>query len=267
LALRDHFESSGAWLFRWRSYLPVMLFGIVLFGMRDFDYPAETHSGPAAWAYLCLGVGLAGLVVRALTCGCAYPSTSGRVTAEQQAESLNSTGMYSIVRHPLYLGNYLMWLSGALLTRTVWVPLVITLIFWIYYERIMAAEEAFLARKFGATFALWARATPAFLPAVSRWKKPACRFNLRRVLRRERSSVLGLAATFVAFDLIVGSVARSALHLDRAWLILLGGALLYYVAMSVEKKYAVRREMRTAARVAPVQSSLPARAARRKAAP
>ena len=267
MALHDHFESSGAWLFRWRSYLPVFLFGIVLFGMRDFDYPAETHSGPALWAFICLGVGLLGLAVRVLTCGYAYPATSGRVTTKQEAESLNSTGMYSVVRHPLYLGNYLMWLSAALLTQTVWVPLVITLIFWIYYERIMVVEEAFLARKFGADFAAWASATPAFVPALGKWRKPACRFNLRRVLRRERSSVLGLAMTFAAFDLIVGSIARGAPHLDRVWIIIVGIALVYYVIMSFEKKHALRQERRTAAMTAAVQSSSAARATRRKAAP
>lgn len=267
MTLHDHFEKSGAWLFRWRSYLPLGPFAIVVFGMRDFEYPAEVHAGAGTWALFCLGVGFLGMAVRALTCGYASPGTSGRVTAAQQADSLNSTGIYSLVRHPLYLGNYLMWLSAALLTRTMWVPLVCTLIFWIYYERIMVAEEAYLAKKFGAEFARWAGATPAFLPALRRWTRPRCRFNLRRVLRRERSSLLGLAGTFAAFHLLVGSLTRGALHLDRFWIAFLGLALLYYIVISLEKRHAVRAEKRTAAAVAAVPNASAARAARRKSAP
>jgi protein-S-isoprenylcysteine O-methyltransferase Ste14 len=265
--IRDHFERSGAWLFRWRSYLPVLLFGLVLLGMRDFDYPAETHESPGAWSMVCLAVGLAGLAIRSLACGYSALGTSGRVTSIQQADALNTTGIYSLVRHPLYLGNYLMWISVALLTHTFWVPAAVTLIFWLFYERIMVVEEAFLAKKFGATYARWAASTPAFIPALRLWSAPNCPFNWRRVFRRERSSVLGLTATFAAFDLIVGSLARGALHIDRLWLILVGVALAYYLVMTFEKRAARRAQKRTAAGKAAVQSSSAPPVARRKAAP
>ena len=265
--IRDHFERSGAWLFRWRSYLPLLLFGMVLLGMRDFDYPAETHERPGAWSMVCLAVGLAGLAVRSLACGYSALGTSGRVTSTQQADALNTTGIYSLVRHPLYLGNYLMWISVALLSHTVWVPAAVTLIFWLFYERIMVVEEAFLAKKFGATFARWAAATPAFIPALRSWNPPNCRFNWRRVFRRERSSVLGLATSFAAFDLIVGSLARGTLHIDRFWLIFLGVALAYYIVMTFEKRVARRAAKKTAAGKAAVHSSSAPPVARRKMTP
>ncbi|MGQ0814931.1 MAG: methyltransferase family protein [Gemmatimonadota bacterium] len=249
MTLNDHFERSGAWLFRWRSYLPLLLFGIVLLGMRDFAYPAETHLAPAGWALFCLSVGVLGLIVRAIAVGYAALGTSGRVTCRQEADALNTTGMYSIVRHPLYLGNYLMWLSASLLTRTIWVPLVISLIFWIYYERIMTAEEAFLRMKFGDLFERWAAATPAFLPSFRLWIRPSTTFEPRRVLRRERSSVLGLAVTFAAYDFLVGSAARGTLHMDILWIVLTAIGLLYYVAMHFEKRIA-RNSSPSAARSA-----------------
>ncbi|MGB8874133.1 MAG: hypothetical protein WCC75_12145, partial [Desulfobaccales bacterium] len=37
--------------------------------------------------------------------------TSGRNTQGQVAETLNTTGIYSLVRNPLYLGNFLIWLG------------------------------------------------------------------------------------------------------------------------------------------------------------
>lgn len=244
MSLHLHFERSGAWLFRWRSYLPGLLFAVVVLGMRDFAYPAET-ADHVAWALWCLPIAVLGLFIRSHAVGHAALGTSGRVTCKQEADDLNTTGLYSIVRHPLYLGNYLMWLAPALLTATVWVPLVVTLVFWIYYERIMTAEEAFLRGKFGATFDEWAARTPAFVPAISRWRSPARPFNLRRVLRRERSSVLALVGTFAGFDFIVGTLARDDLHLDRVWMIMIAGTLVYYGVMAVEKRRA-RSQARSA---------------------
>ena len=43
MALREDFERSGIWLFRWRSYLPIFLIGILLIGFRHFSYPFGRH--------------------------------------------------------------------------------------------------------------------------------------------------------------------------------------------------------------------------------
>ena len=37
--------------------------------------------------------------------------TSGKNTAKQIAESLNTSGIYSVLRNPLYLANFLNWLE------------------------------------------------------------------------------------------------------------------------------------------------------------
>ena len=87
-----------------------------------------------------------------------------RNTHGQKAEELNTTGVYSIVRHPLYVGNYLIGLGVTLVWLNWWVPVVYTLCFWVYYERIMVAEERFLEQKFGDSFRQWAASTPAFVP-------------------------------------------------------------------------------------------------------
>ena len=90
--------------------------------------------------------------------------TSQRNTGRPQAAALNTTGLYSLVRHPLYVGNYLMWLGVALFTGAWWAPVIVSLVFWLYYERIMFAEEEFLRRRFGGDYTAWASTVPAFLP-------------------------------------------------------------------------------------------------------
>jgi hypothetical protein len=89
-------------------------------------------------------------------------------------------------------------------------------------------------------FERWAAVTPAFIPAFKRWTTPKYPFNLRRVLRRERSTLLSWILSFAAFDFLVGSIARGTLHLDRLWIVLIAVALVYYAIMYVEKKRARR---------------------------
>lgn len=105
MELAEHFERSGNWLFRWRSYLPLAFFGVVLLGVHGPRYPGGSRLLDLSWDVLCFGVGVVGVLIRALTVGHVPAGTSGRTTWRQEAESLNTTGMYSIVRHPLYLGT------------------------------------------------------------------------------------------------------------------------------------------------------------------
>jgi protein-S-isoprenylcysteine O-methyltransferase Ste14 len=71
-----------------------------------------------------------------------------------------------------------------------WMPVIYALLFCIYYERIMMAEEAFLNNRFGNAFTQWAAVTPAFWPRISRWSRPDLPFSLRNVLRREYTALL-----------------------------------------------------------------------------
>lgn len=242
MPLREEFERSGLWLFRWRSYLPLLLFLPVLAALRDFTYPRGSHALDLAWEVVCLAVAFAGLGVRAAAVGCAAGGTSGRNTQEGQvAAVLNTTGLYSLVRHPLYLGNYLMWLGPALFPRKWWLPLLVTLAFWVYYERIMFAEEEFLRRKFDATYEAWASATPAFFPFArgwrSRWRPPALPFSLPTVLRREYSGFYGAVATFTVLEVVADRVVLGRWALDPLWAVFFTVGTLIYVVLLLLKRH------------------------------
>ena len=156
MALREEFERTGNWLFRWRSYLPLALIGIFLLALREYEYPGHSERLDALWEAVCLFVSFFGLAIRIFTVGHTPKRTSGRNTKEQVANTLNTTGIYSVVRHPLYLGNFFMGLGIALFAHLWWLTLIYMLVFWIYYERIMFAEEAFLTNKFGNEYIKWA---------------------------------------------------------------------------------------------------------------
>jgi len=217
MGLREEFESTGNWLFRRRGYLPVLLFPLLLVAARGSSYPVGDHRLDLAWEGACLLVALAGLAVRIGTVGFVPGDTSGRNTGGQQAGSLNTSGLYSVVRHPLYLGNYLMWLGVALFPRSWWAPVIVSLVFWLYYERIMFAEEEFLRRKFGPLYTSWAGLTPAFLPRLAGWRRPETRFCLLTVLRREHSSLLALMVSLTALEVASDYAHTGHFAIDPLW--------------------------------------------------
>ncbi len=185
MELREHFEASGEWLFRWRGWLPVILLtplAAILLG----DTWRNAHTAAVVpWDFACFAVAGAGILVRIAVAGYAPAGTSGRNTRRQVARALNTTGAYSIVRHPLYVGNFLIGLGWVAFPGNGWLVFVYCLSFWLYYERIMLREEAFLRKEFGEEFVAWANRTPAFIPRTLRWTRPPLAFSVRTVVRRE----------------------------------------------------------------------------------
>ncbi len=200
MALQEELKTQGDFLFKNRSYLPLI---ILVIGLAVFVYMEYTEMEKLdTWfseffRYLCLGASLFGLLIRIFTVGYTLKNTSGRNTKDGQlAEELNTTGIYSMVRHPLYLGNFFMWLGVAMLTENTWFIIAFVLFYAFYYERIMYAEESFLRGKFGEAYLNWSKETPAIIPSFKNYKKPKHSFSIKKILKKEKN---GFAAVFVLF--------------------------------------------------------------------
>ena len=124
MILKEEFEKTGNWLFRWRSYLPLTVIGIFLLALRDYESPGPGEYSELLWEVFCLNVCFFGISIRILTIGRTPKGTSGRNTKKQVADTLNTTGVYSVVRNPLYLGNFFMWLGLALFAHLWWLTLI-----------------------------------------------------------------------------------------------------------------------------------------------
>lgn len=190
MSLNREMVQQGQWLFRYRSYLPLVL----LLGGLAVSYVEPNRWQGFSLDMLALVVGLAGLAIRMHVVGHAPKNTSGRNTAEGQvADQLNTTGWYSLVRHPLYVGNFLMWLSPALMVGQPWFIGCFALVFALYYERIMMAEEAYLTGKFGAVYLQWAGKTPAFFPKWTGYVPTGVAVSWKKILRKEKNGLFALA--------------------------------------------------------------------------
>ena len=209
MALQEELETQGNWLFRYRSFLPI---GIIFIGWSRYlrrvlhpeEFPLYFPEFDAVYLVAALGIGLLGLAVRVYTVGYSPRNTSGRNTkVGQVADTLNQTGIYSLVRHPLYVGNFLMWLGPAVVTADLWFIISFCLFYWVYYERIMYAEEQFLRKKFGEVYLNWSSQVPAFLPSFTNFTPPQISFSWKKVVKKEKN---GLAALFLIFCLFDASV-------------------------------------------------------------
>lgn len=228
---------SGRYLFRWRSYFPLLVLAFVLLMLVDFEHFGGSEELDLLWEGICGAVAAAGLLLRAFAVGSVPAHTSGRNTTQQVAASLNIKGVYSAVRHPLYLGNYLIWLGIALFAHTWWVVVIVTLTFWLYYERIMLAEEEFLRQRFGSEFEDWAARTPAFIPNIGHWVPSSLPFSWKTVLARENSTLLATVVIFFLLEVTGNFFAGKLPHLDLGWTLLLAAAGVTYVVLRLMKKY------------------------------
>ena len=213
----EEFDKAGNFLFRWRSYLPLLFFAVIFMALGNFHYPYGRHDIDLMWEVLCLFIGALGLTTRIITVGFVTSGTSGRGTAKPSASRLNTTGMYSVVRNPLYLGNFFTYLAPILFVRSWSVAGVFVLAFILYYERIIFAEEVFLRNKFGNEFIEWASKTPAFFPNYFKWNKPDLPFSWKMALSREYHGVYGLVCVMFFWETLTDLYINDGLMFDTFW--------------------------------------------------
>ncbi len=242
MALIEEMEQQGNFLFKYRGILPgiILFVGVALFSYSEWKGEAQEDFGLFFDRFdqiIAITICLVGFALRIYTVGHTPKNTSGRNTKAQLADELNTSGIYSIVRHPLYLGNFFMWLGVSVLTLNLWFILGFVLIFWLYYERIMFAEEQFLRRKFGDTYLDWASKTPAFIPSLANWKPNPLPFNWKKVLVREKTGFLAIFVVVFLFDLIEDSFKNRFITFDLDfWLVALIISFSYYLFIKLFRR-------------------------------
>jgi uncharacterized membrane protein len=98
---------------------------------------------------------------------------------------LATTGAYSLVRHPLYFGNFLI-LAGFTLACANWIVVAVVIGFLLfYYPAAIRYEDRKLQDLFGEEWQAWGTRTPAMFPTGLRWRaNPDSEWNGRQSLVR-----------------------------------------------------------------------------------
>jgi protein-S-isoprenylcysteine O-methyltransferase Ste14 len=239
MALREDMETQGNWLFRWRSYLPLLIVPLFIVALKHGGVLEYVLGDRAVdyWESFAICVSFLGLGIRCITAGYVPRGTSGRNTKSQLADTLNTSGMYSIVRNPLYVGNFVIFFGITLFIQVWWLAIILWVGFWFYYERIVFSEEEFLRKKFGALFIEWAEKTPMFVPQIKNWTRPILPFSFKTMIRREFSTFFAIVTTFFVLEISANLLRNGHVEVGRSWVIFfLVGFAIYALCVFLKKR-------------------------------
>lgn len=229
---------QGHRMYRWRGLLPLTLTPVIVFGFLGYHYPMNSHSYDVAWEIFCLSLAFAGLAIRFLVMGYSPPGSSyiGKSTNNPETKKFETTAVYSLCRHPLYLGNFVMVFGILLFLNSIVVMVVYVLLFLVYYERLILAEEDFLSREFGEDYTEWVGQTPLIIPEFSKWKKPDFPFSWRVAVRREYKRIFGVIALMTLFEIVGDFIVTGELELDWEWGVFFFAGLAFYLLIRILKR-------------------------------
>jgi protein-S-isoprenylcysteine O-methyltransferase Ste14 len=142
----------GAVLFRNRSWLPVPFLLVALL--------APGQPGPRNWI---VGAVLIAIGEWIRLAGVAAAGTSTR-RRSRDVQRLVTYGIFSWVRNPLYVGNFLIWNGFVVASGVMWFLPVAIVIFAVEYTLIVAFEEGVLESTFGQEYLDYKARTPRWLP-------------------------------------------------------------------------------------------------------
>lgn len=114
-----------------------------------FPLPFVPPSLPRAWIGLVLfllGILLAGWSART------FRKANTQVLTNQPASTIVTTGPYAFSRNPIYVGMFLSLIGIAIGFDTLWIIAVALVLFFVLRFGVIAREEIYLERKFGARY-------------------------------------------------------------------------------------------------------------------
>jgi peptidoglycan/LPS O-acetylase OafA/YrhL len=108
-----------------------------------------------------------------------------------------------------------------MIIENIWVVVIFILIFWLYYERIMYAEEQYLRNKFGDEYRSWSEITPAFIPNLGLWQGTNIKFSIKKVLKKEKNGLAAIFIVFYIFNIINNIINQQNIFFHNLWLFVL----------------------------------------------
>lgn len=174
----------GEWLFKKRDYTPVPLIAAALVLMYVYGIRPDQRSVLAGAVFIVLGE-----LVRFW--GVSYIGPVSR-TRTRATGSLQDSGPYSVVRNPLYVGNFFLSL-GLVIVSNIWylVPVYVFL-FGFQYHYIVQWEEWNLRGKFGAEYENYCQQVPRWVPKLTQYR--GGRHDWMKALKSERWTILAIVA-------------------------------------------------------------------------
>ena len=129
--------------------------GIGLLLVAVCAYFAMPDAGTVA---IGLGIAVAGQIFRIYAAGYIFKN-----------KQLASTGPYALVRHPLYLGNFLILIGFTIASANLYVAAGVLVFFLVWYPAAISYEDGKLERIFEDEWREWSKDIRAIIPGRFRW--------------------------------------------------------------------------------------------------
>ncbi|HRK53962.1 MAG TPA: isoprenylcysteine carboxylmethyltransferase family protein [Cyclobacteriaceae bacterium] len=146
-------------------YLPPPLFYVIIFlisiySQKALPLPTMFFETSVAFIAGILFV-MSGLIVT-LPALIKFFRTKNTLIAIKPANTLQTSGIYSVSRNPMYLGLLVLYTGIAFIQGNLWTLLFIPIVLWIVTKFIIVKEEKYLGRTFGSNYT-------AYCKKVRRW--------------------------------------------------------------------------------------------------
>ena len=165
------------WAFKMRGGLWTLLFAVILFMLE-----------PATPARICACILLA---VLGQSWRCWTVGYIGLYRGENvKAEHLATHGAYSLMRNPLYFGNFVIGLGWSIMAGLKG-ALIFTVCFWVLYVLVIIPhEESFLLSKFGSEYQDYCRRVKRFWPSALNIQDLHGKFDSGVIMRSEIHTII-----------------------------------------------------------------------------
>jgi protein-S-isoprenylcysteine O-methyltransferase Ste14 len=120
-------------------------------------------------------------------------------TRSDRVGPLISTGPFSLVRNPLYLGNVALWVGFAVSARLLGMVPLILVVLGLEYHAIVRWEEHFLTARLGDSYRAYAARVPRWLPTrapITRASNSGV-YSWRETFFSERGTLVAITAGYL----------------------------------------------------------------------
>lgn len=229
--MKDWKLKFGNVLFQYRSFTPIPLIVLVFIIFK----PVDLGNGNVFINVFGFMVSLIGEFVRVIAVGYAHSGTSGRESF-LKADALNTTGIYSLVRNPLYIGNFLIFSGLVMVFANFWAEMAAAVFLIGQYYFIILCEEDFLRNQYGNLYEDYCHRVNRVIPVFKNYKLNPNPFDLKKVIFKESDSVFNMLLMFLLILLYKEKVFLGDVSHLAVYAVLLGILIIVYVVIKIIKK-------------------------------
>lgn len=153
-------DLTGEHAFSDRGQLILLIIFLIIWITDSFVFKYSTFLTQYVSNYIRVPIALIILVISGLLAWAGLKIVFGETREEPQ---IITTGVFSIVRHPIYLGSILLYIGLILLTLSLLSVLVWILII-VFYYMISRYEEKLLTQRFGSVYGEYKKKVPMLFP-------------------------------------------------------------------------------------------------------